>query len=599
MGIDWMNYPSHFRRYSQKFPALVFIILLCSSLSTFVALALPPQELSVHRGTNVSRVSAFEQQHILYASLNELCKELSFRCIEDAVHQKMECVVGSKRLKFTSGNAFVVVIDHASNTIDLVYQLPVEVASKKGQYYVPVSMVIPLLKTVWPHEIAFRPELPALFIDTPEPPAVHSQPRSGQYPPVSPERTPSPRANTTPDTTRLTAANIDTAIAGVSRNRSFLAPREATLEKASTCDITHVTMDARRNGTLIRIHSKKELHGFRKEVSASVVRIDIPDATVDLAEIEQTPIGGDDVLSIAARQDGAKASLELELADMVTTQMLVKDVDSHDLLLTVYRDANVEQVFQDEEQDKKGKKQDRKRSKWNLDCIVIDAGHGGKDPGAIGVKGVKEKNVTLGIALKLGNMIEQSMRDVKVVYTRKDDRFIELDQRGKIANEAEGKLFISIHCNSTEEKPTTAHGTEVYLLRPGRTAEAIRVAEFENSVVKFEKDYQKRYNKLTDENFIIVTMAQSAYVKYSERFAELFHLKVKESKKIRSLGVKQAGFYVLVGASMPSVLVETGFISNIKEEAFLSSQAGQKHLANIIYDAIRIFAREYQSSLKE
>lgn len=239
------------------------------------------------------------------------------------------------------------------------------------------------------------------------------------------------------------------------------------------------------------------------------------------------------------------------------------------------------------------------RTRWALDCIVLDAGHGGHDPGAIGVAGTREKDITLGITTRLGKLIESGLPGVKVVYTRKDDRFIELYRRGQIANAAEGKLFISIHCNSTEQKPSTANGFEVYLLRPGRTAEAVRIAEVENAVVKKEKDYEKRYQKLTDEAFIIISMAQSAYMKHSERFAELLHLEAKRSPKLASKGVKQAGFYVLVGASMPSVLVEAGFLSNKKEEAFLATKAGQDHLAQLIYDAVEVFAKEYENSLKD
>lgn len=244
-------------------------------------------------------------------------------------------------------------------------------------------------------------------------------------------------------------------------------------------------------------------------------------------------------------------------------------------------------------------KKSGKREKWKLDCIVIDAGHGGHDPGAIGVGGVREKNVTLAIALKLGRLIENRMKGVRVVYTRKDDTFIEVDRRGAIGNAKGGKLFISIHCNATEKKPTNARGFEVYILRPGRTDEAIRVAEFENSVVKLERDYEKRYKKLTAEQFILVNMAQSAYVKYSERFAELLDQSVRASDRIGSKGVKQAGFYVLVGASMPSVLIESGFLSNAKEEQFLASDDGQQHMAERFYDAVESFAHEYEQSLKK
>ncbi|MAT40368.1 MAG: hypothetical protein CL946_12270 [Ectothiorhodospiraceae bacterium] len=239
------------------------------------------------------------------------------------------------------------------------------------------------------------------------------------------------------------------------------------------------------------------------------------------------------------------------------------------------------------------------RDRWKLDCIVIDPGHGGKDPGTIGVTGVKEKHIVLKIALKLGALIEEHLPGIKVVYTRKDDRFIELYKRGKIANEAKGKLFVSIHCNSLEQKPSKTHGFEVYLLRPGRTDEAIRIAEVENSVVRLEEDYEERYKELDEEAFILINMAQSAYAKHSEKFAALLSRRAELSPKMKNLGVKQAGFYVLVGASMPAVLVESGFLSNTKEEKFLSSDLGQSHIAYLLYYGIKDFVKYYEEHLNE
>ncbi|MDP3445326.1 MAG: N-acetylmuramoyl-L-alanine amidase, partial [Ignavibacteria bacterium] len=236
------------------------------------------------------------------------------------------------------------------------------------------------------------------------------------------------------------------------------------------------------------------------------------------------------------------------------------------------------------------------KKKWLFDVIVIDAGHGGKDPGAIGVTGVREKDVNLAIALKLGGLIQQNLPEVKVVCTRKTDQFIELYKRGKIANENEGKLFISIHCNSTEQKDIAHRGFEVYLLRPGRTESAIKIAEFENSVIKYEENPQ-RYQKLTDENFILVSMAHSQYMRFSEKFSDLLNQDWKKYTSIPSLGIKQAGFYVLVGASMPSVLIETGFLSNRKDEAYLASSKGQNEIANAIFKAISRYKEYYDKEI--
>jgi N-acetylmuramoyl-L-alanine amidase len=239
------------------------------------------------------------------------------------------------------------------------------------------------------------------------------------------------------------------------------------------------------------------------------------------------------------------------------------------------------------------------QEKWKLDVIVIDAGHGGKDPGTIGVGKTKEKDVTLGVALKLGKLIEKNLKSVKVVYTRKTDTFIELYRRAQIANESNGKLFISVHCNSTEKKPSRQNGFEIYLLRPGRTEEAIRIAERENSVVNMEEGFEERYRALTEENFILVSMQQSAFMKYSEQFASIATKSMADALKIRNSGVRQAGFYVLVGASMPNVLVETGYLSNRNEEKVLRSSTGQQKIAQALFHGIKEYVRVYEKTLRE
>ena len=188
---------------------------------------------------------------------------------------------------------------------------------------------------------------------------------------------------------------------------------------------------------------------------------------------------------------------------------------------------------------------------------MIDAGHGGYDTGAPGLNGVNEKDVTLAIALKLGDLLKKS--GFRVVYTRTTDTFIELHRRAEIANEAGGKLFICIHCNSMPSKPNPAHGIESYILRPGKTESAARVADRENNVVRLERDATK-YEHMTEENFIVASIAQSSFVQWSERFAALVQREVTaRAPSLRDNGVTQAGFLVLIGASMPNILIETGF----------------------------------------
>ncbi len=233
---------------------------------------------------------------------------------------------------------------------------------------------------------------------------------------------------------------------------------------------------------------------------------------------------------------------------------------------------------------------------WLLDAIVIDAGHGGVDGGAEGVNGALEKDVTLALAKKLRDKIKKIMPDTKVVMTRETDVFVELYKRTQIANEAGGKLFISLHCNSMPTKPHPAHGCETYILRPGRNADAARVASRENSSVQFESS-SKRYGAMDEEQIIVATMAQRSFVRFSELFASKVQKSVAAATPLKNRGVNQAGFYVLVGASMPNILFETAFLSNEKDAAFISSSDGQNTVVDAISQAIIEFAETYQKSL--
>ncbi len=234
--------------------------------------------------------------------------------------------------------------------------------------------------------------------------------------------------------------------------------------------------------------------------------------------------------------------------------------------------------------------------RWELDVIVIDPGHGGKDDGAIGVNGKAEKAITLAVALKLRQLLRQMLPNTRVVLTREEDRFVPLYRRGQIANEHRGKLFISLHCNAAPTRPHPARGIETYVLRPGRTPEAIRVAERENAVIRLEDDPQ-RYASLSDEQHILATLAQSAFMRLSDRLAALVQQQLVSTTGLPDRGIQQAGFYVLMGASMPSVLVEMGFLSNPADAAFLASPQGQWKIARALAEALRLYAAEYASQL--
>lgn len=218
--------------------------------------------------------------------------------------------------------------------------------------------------------------------------------------------------------------------------------------------------------------------------------------------------------------------------------------------------------------------------------VVIDAGHGGNDPGAIGKRG-KEKNINLKVALKLGKLIENNCNDTKVVYTRSKDIFIPLHRRAEIANDAKADLFISIHTNSLASKNSRISGTETYTLGLHRTEENLEVAKKENSVILIEDDYQQRYagfNPNSSESYIIFEFMQDKNMSQSVDLATMIQRQFKKGNRVDK-GVHQAGFLVLRATSMPSVLIELGYINNPSEETYLLSESGSDNLAKCIYRA--------------
>lgn len=225
--------------------------------------------------------------------------------------------------------------------------------------------------------------------------------------------------------------------------------------------------------------------------------------------------------------------------------------------------------------------------------IVIDPGHGGKDPGAIGYS-AKEKSINLAVALFLGEMIEKAHPDTRVVYTRKTDRFIELDERANIANRNKADLFVSIHTNSVK-RGSSVRGTETFTLGLARSDENLEVAMRENSAILLEDDYLQKYegfDPTSTESYIIFEFMQNKHMEQSIGFASSIQKEFVKTKRANR-GVKQGGLLVLRKTSMPAVLVELGFISNREEERYMASSSGQRALARALYNAFDRFKNEY------
>jgi N-acetylmuramoyl-L-alanine amidase len=238
--------------------------------------------------------------------------------------------------------------------------------------------------------------------------------------------------------------------------------------------------------------------------------------------------------------------------------------------------------------DNKGKK---------ITTIVIDAGHGGRDPGALG-KHSREKDITLAVALKTGRYIKANLPDVKVIYTRNRDRFVELKTRGQIANKNNADLFISIHCNSnTSPAP---YGAETYVLGSDdkRSNRNMKVAMLENAAILLEDNAKDNYNGFdpnSPESYIIFSLKQNDYKQeQSLVLAQKIQSQFKNRAGRKDRGVHQAGFLVLAGTYMPSVLVELGYLSNYTEEKFLLSDKGQSYLASAIYRAVKSYKHDYE-----
>ena len=231
-----------------------------------------------------------------------------------------------------------------------------------------------------------------------------------------------------------------------------------------------------------------------------------------------------------------------------------------------------------------------------INTVVIDPGHGGKDPGAISPNNNYEKTVVLKVSLMLGEMIQKNFPEVKVIYTRNDDRFIGLAKRAKIANDIGADLFISIHANAIEIP--SANGFETWVLGLHKSQAALEVAKFENSAILMEENNEQTYSEFDPNDpdaYIALSMRQNAFLDQSLILANAIQKDSKLKLGLRNRGVKQAGFMVLYRATMPAVLVELGFLSNPRDEKLLISKSGQIKLANHLFEGFKNYKNKYDN----
>ncbi len=357
-------------------------------------------------------------------------------------------------------------------------------------------------------------------------------------------------------------------------------------ETAPLPQVLGLSIEQKTNGTLIKIKTTAPIDAshINSRITRGWFYVDVYGVSIDTLSVD---IRNEShfVREVVPVQLPQMAQLSFRLGGKLKQRKVFTDGKKNLILVSL---ATEEKVSADVL-----KSLEEERKKWLIDTIIIDPGHGGRDPGAIGPTGVYEKDVTLDIARHLKRLIERNT-DMRVVMTREEDRFVPLQARTHLANQEQGKLFISIHANSN--KNPRVHGMTTYFLGPAKTEEALEVARRENAVINYEQD-RSAYEEFTAENFILLSMAQNSYQQESEELAALVQREASKKAGIKDRGVKQAGYYVLIGASMPNILVETAFISNRREEKLLKSYKFQKNIAEGIFKSVMLFKKKYERGI--
>jgi N-acetylmuramoyl-L-alanine amidase len=478
-------------------------------------------------------IPIFWRNQLAYVSANQIANALKYRTYFNDTKKKIVLYLPQNKVVVTASNAFVIIDDET-------FQMPALSLWLNNEIYIPIKYFLPLLQRHTNLPLEYDPSRQSLQLN------------AGKY------------------------------------------------------NITDVTISSRENGTVIRFKTLKEFKAG--EITADMrygwLHVDLYSGKIDSVRIKQArPVGL--VSKIKTFQFAELASVAFLLKKDPLSHEIVTQPESNEILVILrtaeeiaedqlsQEDSSYEQTEPTEEV----KKQlEEERHKWLIDLIIIDPGHGGKDPGTIAKDKTKEKDIVLAVALKLGKLISKEMPEVKVIYTRDSDVFVPLQQRTKIANENNGKIFISIHANSNDNK--RASGFETYILGPEKGDMARDVVLKENSVINFEDSHTR--NEYKGINQILATMAQNAFSRQSEYLASLVQQEM--DKKMQGIdykgrGVKQGPFWVMVGASMPNILVETGFLSNAYDLKILKTAAYQFKIAEGICEGLKRYKKDYESAI--
>ncbi|MCA9732246.1 MAG: N-acetylmuramoyl-L-alanine amidase [Deferribacteres bacterium] len=485
-----------------------------------------------------------------FVAIRELAEILDTFPIVSKKTRKAMLHLGDIEVKVTAFNPFVMLNNDA-------YQMPVQTEYDDGEIYVPVPFFIDLIAPAYSGNLVSIENQKYAALDADPPVILEAE-------------------NSASATLAAKADNFES----VTNNETM--PKDAK----SVPEVTGIFVDEKANGTLIRVKTSAIIPESHVNLRSTRgwLYIDIFDSKVDTLRVDKQN-NSQFIREIVPVQLPQMAQLSFRFAGTLDSKKLFSNVRNSELLisLTTRKQISADII----------KTLENERKKWLIDTIILDPGHGGRDPGAIGPSGIYEKNVTLAIARHLKKLIEDET-DIRVVMTRQTDHFVSLKERTQLANKEQGKLFISIHANSNRSRRVT--GLSTYLLGAARTEEAIESARRENSVIRYEAD-SLSYADFDAENYILASMAQNSYQRESEQLAAFIQDEISDRTSAKNRGVKQAGYYVLIGASMPNVLVETGFISNRTEEKKLNSYQFQKKIAQGIFEGILQFKKKYESGI--
>ncbi|MEI6651368.1 MAG: N-acetylmuramoyl-L-alanine amidase [Chlorobiaceae bacterium] len=558
-------------RYSLAGVTLLTLLMLsCTTLSAETPVqqteTTVPLVVTMRNGYGYTvRVLAFKNGNNVMVDIESMARalRLSFRKNQDGLVLEESFVMPGSLCTITLDNNFVRVVSRSPELPARIVQLQAKPVSKQSRIYLPVIQACRLF-TLWlERDVVYNSKSGRINASVQ---SKHSGEGVGRI--------------------------------GVIRSGEQRAVPESSTQSGGTV-ITGIEVEKRANGAIISFLASgpSVQTSLLKPDSEGNALFSLEKASCDinlLSKIYNTGI----VRAITPKQfpgAGLQFTLALDNRSFIINSVdFQRDKKNNRYVLYVRSDADVEEIHRKEKELQIAQVLSRDVEKWKLNTIVLDAGHGGKDPGAIGGNGTREKDVVLNIVHDLGTFIEQKWPDVRVIYTRKDDTFIPLHERGKIANRSAGKLFISVHCNASPNH--TARGSEVYILGEHKNKAALDVAMFENAVIRNEADYQQEYRDFTEEHLIMSSMAQNSFAKQSTTLAQDILKPVYRQPTNNSRAVRQAGFMVLWTPSMPSALVEVGYLSNTSEETILRDRQEQAKIAYGIFQGVEVYRKNYETS---